>query len=246
MKNYVVFLFSMFFSIMVFGQNQSTHLPEVEVMAPKFTGIRNVLILEKQAQKKILANYLAAHFEYPQNSNIMWEGTEVIRFNVTPSGELSNFKVINSVSPQIDEEIIGILKTTEGMWKPGYNNGHPIVMEKEVAMEVKAAETKELAQNHDFTQKASNCYIKGTDMFFAKGKPEKAIKYFDEGIRYKPYDKSLYYIRGLCRYEIGYTEGARQDWMRLKKLGSFDMSSTIANYDFKKLKGYQEFVTMFL
>lgn len=244
MKNYAIFLISMFISIAVLGQNQNKELLEVEVIAPKFTGIEDVLKLA--AETNTIVNYIATYFEYPKNERITYEGTEVIRFDVMQTGELTNFNVVNSVSPKIDKEIIKILRTSNGMWESGYNNGKPVTMEKEIALEIKTGVTEKTALQHDFTHKAQLCYKKGANIFFVEGKPEKALKYFNEGIRYKPYDKSLFLTRGLCRYELGYTEGARQDWLRLKNLGYIDMASTLASYNIEQLQGYQELSTMFL
>lgn len=244
MKNYAILFFSMFLSMVVLAQNQSTHLMEVEVIPPKFTSIENVMTLDVKANT--ISNYLAAYFIYPIRSSLMLEGTEVIHFNVSANGSLNDVEVINSVSPQIDEELIEILKTTEGMWSPGYNNGQPTAMEKEVRLEIRVGETKKLALKHDFARKATFSFTKGTNLFFIKGKSAKAMRFLDEAIRYQPYDKSSYFVRGLCRYEMGYTEGARQDWMRLKKIGGFDMLSTMAEYNLEEFRGYEEFTTMFL
>ena len=89
-------------------------------------------------------------------------------------------------------------------------------------------------------------FVTGNENFFVKGKLRKALKSYDEGIRLLPYDQGLYLMRGLCRYELGYVEGARQDWIRCKDLGGGDMNSTLANYDVEQLKGYEELYTMFI
>ena len=57
---------------------------------------------------------------------------------------------MNSLSPQIDAEMIRVLKTSNGMWKPGQNNGEPMTMETEVALVIKAGETEGRAIRTDF------------------------------------------------------------------------------------------------
>lgn len=243
MKNFAIVFFTMFLSMFVFGQNQSTHLMEVEVIPPRFTGVDNVMM--PYSKTTTISNYLAARFEYPVKNRLLFEGIEVIHFIVNADGLLTDFVVVNSVSPQIDEEVVEILKSSNGMWKPGYNNGEAIAMEKEVTLEIRVGETKKVALKHDFEQKAQYSFSKGTNLFFIKGKPARAMKFLDAAVRYQPYDKSAYFARGLCRYEMGYTEGARQDWMRLKEIGGFDMVSIMNEYKLTSLKGYEEFVTMF-
>lgn len=247
MKAKVLFLaLCMVVSITLTGQNQSKQLMEVEVTPPKFTGIEEVLKFNNELKSNSISQYVANNFIYPETNGHSFEGTEVVQFRITQTGELSDFKVINSVGSKIDQEIIKILQTTEGMWKPGYNNGKPVSMEKEVALEIKAGETERVALKRDFDQKAKYYFTKGTDNFFEKGKLNKALKNFSNGILYRPYDQSLYYIRGLCRYELGYIEGAREDWMRLTQLGGIDMSNNFAEYNIKDLKGYDELTTVFL
>jgi hypothetical protein len=40
-----------------------------------------------------------------------------------------------------------------------------------------------------------------------------------------PNDRGLLYMRGLCRYNLGDMDGARDDWRRLKALGGSDLES---------------------
>ena len=55
-----------------------------------------------------------------------------------------------------------------------------------------------------------------------------------------PNDKALLYARGLCRYELGDTEGARRDWNRIVALGGIDFSEFA--YDSGEMNGYDEMI----
>lgn len=241
MKARVLFLaLCMLVSIMLTGQNQSKQLMEVEVTPPKFTGIENVLKFDEDINSNSISQYVADNLTYQDDNGYLYEGTEVIRFNITPQGKLSDFKVINSVSKEIDKEIINIIKTTEGMWKPGYNNKKAVAMEKEVILEINPS------LNRDFSHKAQIFFKKGSENLLVKGNAKKALRSFNIGIRYRPFDQSLCYMRGLCRYEMGDREGAHEDWAKLKKLGGIDMSNSFAEYNVQDLKGYDEVSTLLL
>lgn len=244
MKNYLIILICMLVSGIALGQNQSNKLDEIKVTPPKFTGVEEFNKLE--TNENSITNYLAAHFYYFEKNERRHEGTEVIQFNVTPEGNVANIKITNSVSPQIDREMIRVIKTTNGMWKPGYNNGSPVAMTKEIVIKVRANNADGLTMDRDFTQIAQYYFAKGSKNFFVKGNIKRALRNYDEGIRYKPHDKSLCMLRGLCRYELGMIEGARQDWQRLRELGGLDLTTTLANYDLGKLKGFEEYTAMFV
>ena len=246
MKNYVIILICVLVSSIALGQNQKVEemknvleKSEVEVNPPKFTGIKDVLKFENDINSNSISQYVADNYPVQDNSEFS-EGTEVIRFNITSEGKLTDFKVINSVSYKIDEEIIDIIKTSEGMWKPGYNNQKAVTMEKEVILKIKSN------LNRDFLHTAKIYFKKGTENLFVKGNLKRALKNFNYGIRYRPYDQSLCYMRGLCRYEMGDEEGAREDWAKLRKIRGIDMSDKFAEYNVKELKGYEELTTVLL
>ena len=58
-----------------------------------------------------------------------------------------------------------------------------------------------------------------------------------------PYDQALFYMRGLCKYELGDKEGARKDWERLLALGGNDNSIYLVE-NVNTLKGYNEVTEM--
>ena len=242
MKKNALFLICLILSIMAIGQSETQKqrvIKEVEVTPPKFTGIENAAAILETDNSLLIRNYLIKNAHCNGYAIDCWqEGTEIVQFTVTPSGNVTNFKVINSVSSKIDEELIRVLKTTDGMWKPGYSNGEPIAMNKEVSLLFKAG-------NHDsneivihFTNKALKYFQEGNINLFVKNKPKKALKLYNKGVQYRPNDKGLLLLRGICCYELGNTESAQRDWDRIVTLGGTDPGNF--NNDLVGMKGYSK------
>lgn len=233
MKRLIILLMLVAFSAAAFSQvTKPVTMEELEVTAPKFTGIENfkavVTFLEgEQATKSTpaMASYVAKNFQYPEdNEGNMREGTEVIQFTVLPSGELTDFNIINSLSPEIDAETIRVLKSTKGMWVPGTSGGEPVAMKSEITLAIKLGADRETAMKKDFVEMARASYKKAGELWI-QGKPKRALRHYNKGIRYMPNDRGLLYMRGLCRYNLGDMDGAREDWRRLRALGGSDLES---------------------
>jgi hypothetical protein len=242
MKTIVIFLLSMIFSVTVFGQIQEEKMKhvdvdEVQVVPPKFTEVKNAIQLMNDKKTKSIEHFLAKHIEYPEkDSKNFNQGTEVVQFTVLPTGELADFKIINGISPLINEEVVRVLKTTNGMWIPGYNNGDPVEMEKEISIVFKVTGS---VFDKDFETLARKHFTKGSIALFTKENPKKSIKLFDKGIRLLPSDESLLFMRGMARYEVGDKDGAYQDWERINALGgNIDLNGYQAGV--VELKGYAE------
>lgn len=209
MKTSVIFFAIMLTAVIAFGQEQK--LNEIKVTAPQF-----------QSEFFHSANDFLEHsVEFPAKSkNAGLQGTEVIQFTVTTEGQITDFMVINSVSPEIDLEVIRILEVTSGKWTPGTVNGEPVAMTKEVSVDFK----NNPATN--FTELANNHLQKGNQALFVKNQPEKALKHFNRGINFLPNDETLLAVRGLCKYNLGDENGAKHDWDRLKVLAERNGTST--------------------
>ena len=185
-----------------------------------------------------LRNCVGYPYECLKNKD---EGTEVVKFEVTPNGELMNFEVVNSVSPVIDKHVIQMLRQTSGMWTPGLKNGKPAKMEKEISILFKYDEFEEFAIHKDFKKKAKGLLERGNKLLLEKNKPEKALKYFNRGIRYLPNEDCLLISRGMCRYKLGDIKGAHEDWTRLKAVGKIDLGNEKLVERFRNFDGYELF-----
>ena len=242
MKKNVIFALIMLAAGFASGQKQN--VTEIEVTAPRFTGIKNAIQVKNESSATLIKKYLSKNVEFPvEDAATKTEGTEVVQFTVTSTGYVTDFKIINSVSKDIDNEIIRVLKKTDGMWLPGYNNGKPVDMTKEVSL-VFCLEKKNSESITDmFTKKAANFFSAGTVAFFEKKNPRKALKFYNCSANYLPSDNSLLLLRGVCRYELGDTEGAKEDWNRMASLGgTIDMSEYTGQI--AGLKGYNELMTI--
>lgn len=238
-KNFILAV--LILPIAAMGQilHRNVDISEVKVTPPVFAGIQ-IVHDEPGSEADLLGKYLAEYFQYPESAKRCGDqGTGVVQFVVQPDGKLTDFRVINSVCRELDKEFIRVLKTTEGMWKPGNNNGNPVQMEKEVSMMFVA--DWEWCGNKPieyFTKKARAYFAKANTLFLKKHNSKKALKNYDLTIKYHPYDESALLLRGLCRYENGNLEGARTDWERISKLSGYDANSFIE--ELTSLKGYDE------
>ncbi len=244
MKTKVLFSVLMLLAAFAVAQNKTVfapdHIGEVKVTPPEFTGS---MVTNTINELSLISNYLLENVISPESgTNVSPMGTEVVLFTVTPEGKVEDFKILNSVSRDIDEEMIRVLKTTDGMWKPGYNNNQPIAMPKEVSMMFYPEEQKKPVVEI-FTEFATASFGKGSKALFEKHNVHKALRCFDDGMNYLPYDKSLLLMRGICRYEIGDREGAMEDWNRMSNLGcDIDMSKYAELL--QGMKGYNELMAV--
>lgn len=244
MKTISILLLVMIGSAISFAQDKKQNLDEITVTPPKFTGINDAAKVYQEKEFTSFEDYLRENLKYPETllKNGV-NGTEVVHFEVSADGKLTDFKVINSVSPEIDEAVYDLLKTTCGMWKPGENNGEPVSMQKEISVAFKWNEFDALRSTKDFEALARFYYKKGSKQLFDKNNTKKALKYFNQGIKYKPYEDCLLLSRGMCRYELGDYEGAYSDWDKMRMSGVDSEVENVAN-SFIHMKGYSEFAEM--
>jgi len=241
MKKIVNFLICLTLSLVAIGQNETQSLTVeiegIEVTPPKFTGSEYRAAILDADHSLLIKDYLLKNVICTRSSSkCQPEGIEIVQFTVTPSGEVANITVINSVSPKIDKELIRVLNTTSGMWKPGYINGEPNAMVKELSMIFTVGEYNYSAVINRFTHNAINYYEKGSMNLLVKNNPKKALRLYNKGVQYKPHDKCLLMLRGICHYELGDTESAKRDWNRIVFLGGIDFGKF--HEDLVGMKGY--------
>lgn len=236
MKANVIFILGMILSVITFGQNDNSNSrEEIKVIPPTFLGA------EKIWQGKVVESiddFLAHNIEYPQEPlNCGLQGTEVIRFVVSATGELTDYTVINSVCNEIDKEVIRVLETTNCLWTPASVNGEPIAMQKEVSLVFK------LHKNNDFRLMAKSLANRGNKLLFVKKDPKKALKYFNQGIRLTPNEESLLIARSICNFKLGNEEAALEDWDRIMTLNyreNHPFETINRNYNLSDLKRFAE------
>jgi len=244
MKTTIIFFLSMIISVNSFGQEKKQYTDEIKgisVSPPRFVGDELNIGDTKTGGNVELINYLNKNIQYPENS-LLWgkEGREVIQYVVTSNGRLTDFHVLNSISPEMDQEAIRVLKTTDRMWNPGLNNGKPVDMENEISLAFKLYEGTDHVK--EFLVQAKHYFAKGGKKLFFKGDMKSALRCYKKVVSYMPYDKCSLLSRGICKFDLGDKEGACQDWNRVKSLGGFESNSYLNN--FCEFKGYSEMMSM--
>ncbi len=184
--------------------------PELELL-----DIEEPVLDEKYFDNKAISinEILAKNIQYPARDIARHtQGTEIIKFEVTSEGRLTNFKIVNSLSREIDKEIFRVLRSTNGKWSPGTIEGIQVTMEKEISVNFFLGPEEFLVAD------AKACLQKGNKWMFGKNDPKKAIYFYNKGVKLLPYDETLLEARALCRYNIGDKRGGEKDRLRLIEL----------------------------
>ncbi len=201
MKTLTLLTAALLLSIVSIAQNQEIN--EINVKAPNY-------------QNEIYASIndlLNENVEYPEESKSAGlQGTEIIKFTVTTDGILKDYEVVNSVSREIDEEVIRVLEATNGKWNPGTVNGNPVEMKTEILL---AFFTH---SEENMIRVAKQYKLKGNKLMYDKENPKRAIKAYDQAARILPNEESILVARILCNYELEEFESAEQDYERLQDL----------------------------
>ena len=238
MKTRLFIAVGLMVSTLAFGNNKPASKPHGtveseagnnEITLPVFTWERFSKEGQSGNSPYLIYSYLRENVEYPEVAlkyNI--QGTEVVQFTVTSSGEIASIKVVNSLCPEIDEEITRVLKTTNGMWQPALKNGKPVDMEREVAMVFQIDGFKNGSSENLFKEQATVLFKKGSKALLAQNNPEKALKYFDKALRYLPNESTILYSRGMAKHLLNDVEGAQADWSRVDVLAARSEKESIA------------------
>lgn len=230
MKTIFLFLMCIALITVTSARDHKLYPGETEVIRPTLSVKKSKMLPEDRSYES-LNDYLSNRIVFPERSlkRKKVEGTEVVQFDVTPEGELTRFHVINSVSPEIDEHVISVLKTTSGFWTPGLINGEPTTMTHEISVAFKRID-HEGPSPKNFSRQAKLHFEKGTKQLLVKQNPKKALRHFTQGVNYQPYQKGLLWMRGLCLKALGDEEAAQRDWARMETLESRGVEATKVVY----------------
>ena len=238
MKKNVMFLTGIAMSLMAYSQNQTQiTLDEVSIIVPTYTGIS---ISSREHEFASINDYLIERVQYPRESyNLI--GTEVVEFWVSATGELTDFKVSNSVSSEVDKEVFGSLMETSGKWIPGSVDGEPVNMKCKISLVFKPNDS------YDLRKIARQYQEKGKRKLLVVKDPQKALRYFNQAIVLLPNEVSLIAARSLCKYELGDDLGAWADCKSLNTLlntADFHLQGTFPVKELNHLAGYAEYVSI--
>lgn len=211
MKTNVISILAAAISVFTFSEVQAQLLlEEMKIIPPVFPDREVVVEGETCAS---IDQYLINGVEYtllPGRNHLA--GTEVIRFEVSVRGELTSFQVINSISPEIDAEVIRVLRTTSGKWIPGNIDGKPFTMTREISLVFKPFSAYDLVGNARVLQG------KGNKLMFLKNNSKRALRYYDRAVKLLPYEECILAARCLCKYELGDEKGYQEDLERMMAL----------------------------
>jgi TonB family protein len=231
------FLFATIFSIsIIFSAGRCHMFAQEHITPPEFT-------LEGSMWEDMdidnVEDFLTQFASYPERARA-WDivGTVIVNFVVTTEGEVTDIQVINSVSNELDAEMIRLVEGTSGMWIPGKIDGSIAPLKKEVSM------TFAPDPNFDLVQVAKVEVDEGNKELFENNNPKRALEHYSKAVSILPYEKDLLSLRSLCYYELGKKEEARKDWKRIIDLNMGDRSQLETGYlivKMKDLEGYDEF-----
>lgn len=214
MKAIIIFVLFLFMTPLVYAQDMSKSkmLRGVEVKPPVFTGVEGTADYLNAKDFGSIYDYLSDNIEYPnKSSRRLFEGTTIIQFTIFPDGEIGDFKIVNSVSDALDDEVINVLESTKGMWRPGQNNGIFVAMEKEISVTFKSEGSDHVKLARKFYNRANKKLL--------KNKSKKALRLVGYAIKYQPYDNALLFLRARANLNLGDLNSACKDMNRLKSLG---------------------------
>ena len=233
----VKYFISVIFAIAVITFSlQSKIFAQTSITPPEFTLEGSMW---EQMEIDDVEDFLKEFARYPEYVS-SWDlvGTVVVDFVVTTEGEVANINIINSVSNELDAEMIRLVEGTSGMWIPGKIDGSPAPLKKEVAL------TFTPDPNYDPVKIAKEHMDKGNQELFGKNNPKRALTHYNKAVTILPYEKDLLSLRSLCYYDLGKKEEARRDWERIINLNLEDRSQLETGYlivKMKDLEGYEEF-----
>ena len=236
MKRVSLFLLIALFSLTVTGQGfVNTEVIDENATPPRFLGDES--FNNGRMEVETIHHYLSKILNYPvESSECLIQGTEVVEFVITSGGEIAAFNIINSVCPQMDQEVIRALKTTHGRWLPGTADGKLTDTKQEIAI------VFTLCSCENYMRQVQKMAYKGYKNLFVHNNPARALRYYNIAINLRPNDERLLAERSLCRYATGDVSGAENDWQRIKTLqkrnNSFSFLDLIA-LQAKSSDGYE-------
>ena len=231
------YFFSIIFAIAVLACTVHTEiLAQPSITSPEFTLEGSMW---EQLEINNVEDFLKEFARYPEHAS-SWDlvGTVVVDFVVTTEGEVTNIHIINSVSNDLDAEMIRLVEGTSGMWIPGKIEGTPAPLKKEVAL------TFTPDPNIDPVKIAKEHLDKGNQELFGNNNAKRALTHYNKAVTILPYEKDLLSLRSLCYYDLGKKEEARRDWERIINLNLEERSQLETGYlivKMKDLEGFSEF-----
>ncbi|WP_167617981.1 hypothetical protein [Maribellus sediminis] len=244
MKTILVMLFAIGLTLAGNAQEKmSRTLESMDVIPAQFTGTRYIENTDQGAD--LLMQFLRSSIsEDNRLTEVNFEGTEVVKFTVTETGNVKDIKFVNGICNEIDDAVARALYSTSGMWKPALKGGNDSECYKVVSLSF-SHQPDNLATEEYFSKQAKKYFVKACEHMFIDQKLKKAERDLNAALNYMPYDGSTLYLRGICRYERGNTEGAIDDWSRFTEITGLTAAPPELVLDEKQFKGVEAFASLY-
>lgn len=79
------------------------------------------------ADANAFSQWVNSQLEYPESAREAGtEGRVLVQFTVNTDGTMGNVKVLRSVSPELDAEVLRVIESCTEKWTPGMKDGKPV------------------------------------------------------------------------------------------------------------------------
>ncbi|MBN1159195.1 MAG: energy transducer TonB [Bacteroidales bacterium] len=73
------------------------------------------------------SSWIQRNMMYPQNAVQNRIGGRIqVYFEISSTGEVVNVKILKGLTPELDEEVIRVIQSSNGLWTPGRQRGRPV------------------------------------------------------------------------------------------------------------------------
>lgn len=190
--------------LMIIGIKAQINIKETIVSPPQLKS-------QKQHVEKdeSLCNHLKNNIIYPESAAAaLQEGIVKVAFNVQRNGQLNNFRVIQSVCYECDQQVIEALKLTSKCWSPGRINHEPVDMETTVAV------LFDLTDTRTDKELAIALYNTGIRRYYMAHNPlitprqqqrklEASIKSLNQALKYTPNEHCITAVKSMVYNSMG-------------------------------------------
>ena len=207
---------------------QSSISPSVENdTRPLLIAEKRPLFFDEAGQS--LEVFLEAKKVYPETlRDAGIGGTVPLKFVVNEDGSLGAVRLVRMLHPELNAAAIATLRTTEGKWKPGEQNGKPVKVFATAVVVFSATTAKDKSTpTPKFYSPISNAdaYLR-----YQAGDYKEALPILEKTALEEPENKTLANYIAWCHYFLEDKEKACATWEAAKKLDKFFFNEMLKKY----------------
>lgn len=73
------------------------------------------------------ARWIYKNVEYPESAiSAGAQGRMLVQFSIMPDGSMDEFEVVRGINPDLNAEVLRVMKSCDLKWTPGMQNGKPV------------------------------------------------------------------------------------------------------------------------